>query len=75
MLSSDSRLEVVSTGQQTAIQSLSASSKDNENLLDYLQAKVTTLRSKTTDTSTAVTIMRQYMDLPYLNLNEDPIKF
>jgi len=70
------RIEVVSTGQQTAIQSVSrVSASSRENLLDYLQAKVTTIKSNTTDTSTAVTIIRQYMDLPYLNLNDDPVKF
>lgn len=53
----------------------STSSTENENLLDYLQAKVTTIRSETTDTSTAVTLIRQYMDLPYLNLKEDPMQF
>ncbi|XP_050052894.1 zinc finger BED domain-containing protein 4-like [Aphis gossypii] len=74
-------MEVISTGQQTSIQSVftvssvSTSSTENENLLDYLQAKVTTIRSETTDTSTAVTLVRQYMDLPYLNLKEDPMQF
>jgi len=57
------------------VSGVSASSTENENLLEYLQAKVTTIRSKTTDTSTAVTLIRQYMDIPYLKLNEDPIKF
>lgn len=79
VLTSDSDyVEVISSGQQTNIQSVprvSASNTDNENLLDYLQAKVTTIRSNTTDTSTAVTLIRQYMDLPYLNLNENPVQF
>lgn len=66
---------MVSTGQQTAIQTCPTSSLENENLLDYLQVKVTTIRSKTTDTSTAVTLIRQYMDLPYLDLKDDPIQF
>jgi len=47
----------------------------NENLLDNLQANVRTIRSETTNTSTAVTLVRQYMDLPYLNLKEDPMQF
>jgi len=71
-------IEVISTGQQTSVQSVSGTSTsitENENLLDYLQAKVTTIRSETTDTSTAVTLIRQYMDLPYLNLKEDPMQF
>uniref|UniRef100_A0A2S2P8M9 Zinc finger BED domain-containing protein 1 n=1 Tax=Schizaphis graminum TaxID=13262 RepID=A0A2S2P8M9_SCHGA len=74
-------IEVISTGQQTSVQSMSGvssvstSSTENENLLDYLQAKVTTIRSETTDTSTAVTLVRQYIDLPYLNLKEDPMQF
>lgn len=46
-----------------------------ENLLDYLKAKVATIRSKTTDTSAAVTLIRQYVDLPYLDFNDDPISF
>jgi len=48
---------------------VSATNTNDENLLDYLQAKVSTIRSKTTDTSKAVTLIRQYMDLPYLNVN------
>lgn len=47
-----------------------------ENLLDYLQAKVATIWSQTSCTNTtAVTLIRQYMDLTYLNLLEDPIQF
>lgn len=74
----EQNIEVISSGQQTSVQSgsgTSTSSTENENLLDYLQAKVTTIRSETTDTSTAVTLIRQYMDLPYLNLKEDPMQF
>lgn len=71
-------VEGVSSGQQTYIQSVSgvsAINTENENLLDYLQAKVSTIRSKTTDTSTAVILIRQNMNLPYLNCNENPIPF
>jgi hypothetical protein len=71
-------IEVISTGQQTSVQSMSGvstSSTENENLFDYLQAKVTTIRSETTDTSTAVTLVRQYMDLSYLNLKDNPMQF
>lgn len=43
--------------------------------MDYLQATVSTLQSKTTDTSTAVNLIKQYLDLPYLRINENPVKF
>lgn len=59
-------VEITSSGQQTYIQpvpGVSTINTKNENLLDYLQAKVSTIRSKTTDTSTAVTLIRQYTDL------------
>jgi len=79
VLASDSNcIEVVSSGQQThnpSVSGVSAVNTENEDLLDYLQAKVSTIRSRTTDTSTAVTLIRQYMDLPYLNCNENPVPF
>lgn len=44
-------------------------------VFDYLKNKVTSIRSKTADTSTAVTLLKQYINLPYLNLNDNPIPF
>lgn len=66
---------MISSGQQTTTQTITVNNPENENLLDYLQEKVGLMKSKTTDTSTAVTLIRQYIDLPYLNLGDDPIKF
>lgn len=46
-----------------------------ENLLTYLEATVTTLRSQTTYSSTAATLFKQYMNIEFLNIQDDPILF
>ncbi|XP_050056087.1 uncharacterized protein LOC126549766 [Aphis gossypii] len=47
-----------------------------ENLLTYLETTVTTLRSQTTYTSTAMTLFKQYMNIEFLNIQaDDPILF
>ncbi|CAI6373453.1 unnamed protein product [Macrosiphum euphorbiae] len=53
----------------------SSHSKEQENLLTYLETTVTTLRSQTTYTSTAMTLFKQYMNLEFLNIYDDPILF
>jgi hypothetical protein len=64
-------IDIVTTSQQTT-----DFTNSTENLLDYLQDKVTTIWSKSNCTNTtAVTLIKQYMDLTYLNLLEDPIQF
>lgn len=46
----------------------------SDNLLDYLQTNVARLQPICSSTP-AQTLIKKYMDLPYLNLLEDPIQF
>jgi len=43
--------------------------EDSENLWNYLQSKVNNEQGQTTSTSSAITLMRQYLNMPYQNLN------
>lgn len=44
-------------------------------MLNYLQTTVSTIHSNTTDIILVVTLIRQYIDLSYFNLNKDSVDF
>lgn len=63
----------VQSGQQTF-----PSLKNNfaqENLLDFLQTTVSTIRSQTTYASTSMTLLKQYTNIDFLEIEGDTILF
>ncbi|KAL4136315.1 hypothetical protein QTP88_007863 [Uroleucon formosanum] len=43
--------------------------EDSENLWNFLQNRVNNVQGQTTSTSSAISLMRQYLNMPYQNLN------
>lgn len=43
--------------------------EDSENLWNFLQSRVNNVQGQTTSTSSAMSLMRQYLNMPYQNLN------
>jgi hypothetical protein len=43
--------------------------EDSENLWNFLQSRVSNMQGQTTSTSSAMSLMRQYLNMPYQNLN------
>lgn len=42
---------------------------DSENLWNFLQSRVSNVQGQTTSTSSALSLVRQYLNMPYQNLN------
>ncbi|XP_050062434.1 E3 SUMO-protein ligase ZBED1-like [Aphis gossypii] len=49
--------------------------EDDDNVWNFLQSKVTTVQSQTTSTSSATALMKQYLNMPHLDLKCDVLTY